>query len=493
MLTRRALLLSVGLLSACGTAPQIAAPPANSSGSSARSNDLPTVPRLMRPAQPDCSAQSLASQLSGGDLARLAYTSFAPGRLSAQTSAATLAGLLTDTRTLINTTYYGFSTVDLQALHETWEANFRKTFGSLEQAIPAAADPLMDQYVSGINDEHTFYLDPASYQALKNQSSGAPTSGPRFGFSLAAVPGEDGAVLTDVGAGTPAAQAGLQRGDTILSVNAALLTRDGQDDNAAASAYSGVLGAAAKSGQSVTLGIRRGAAQLSVSVTPAVIASSSLPSGQLVGSTYLLRIPSFATEGTAQRVHDLVRAAQSAGASRLIVDLRGNRGGLVSEATAVSAAFTPQLAGQTLEFLDAQDYTFFYQGSSAVGQVAVRGVCFSGSQALTTIQNPARWTGKLEVLVNAESASASEVVTETLQKAGATALGEVTVGVGNTATNINDLPGLRGLSVTVARSRSLDGQYLTARVAPDVAVSDDLKALAHGTDLPLEAALARGQ
>ncbi len=489
LLTRRTLLLCVGLLSACAAVPPPAALPPASGGSG---DDVPSVPRLTRPAQPDCSVRSLASQLSGGDLARLAYTTFTPS-LNAQASAATLAGLLTATRTAINTNYYGFSTVDLQALHETWEARFRATFGSLKQAIPSAADALMDQYVSGVNDEHTFYLSPAEYQALQDQGSGAPTPSPRFGFSLAAVPGEDGAVLTDVGAGTPAEDAGLKRGDTILSVNGAALSRNNQTDGDAASAYSGLLGAATKTGQSVTLGIRRGETRLSVAVTPRIIASSALPSGQLVGSAYLLRIPSFATEGTAQRVHELVRAAQSAGATRLIVDLRGNRGGLVSEATAVSAAFAPKLAGQTLEFLDAQDYTFFYQASGVVGQVAVRGVCFSGNQPLTTIQNPALWTGKLDVLVNTDSASASEVVTETLQKVGASALGETTVGVGNTATQIGTLPGNRGLSVTVARSRALDGQYLTAKVAPNVTVADDLKALAHGNDLPLQAALSRGQ
>ena len=490
LLTRRTLLLCVGLLSACAAVPPAALPPA--SGGSG--DDVPSVPRLTRPAQPDCSVRSLASQLSGGDLARLSYTTFAPS-LKAQANAATLSGLLTATRTAINTNYYGFSTVDLQALHETWEARFRAAFGSLKQAIPSAADALMDQYVSGVNDEHTFYLDPQGYQVLQDQGSGAPTPSPRFGFQFAAVPGEDGAVLTDVGAGTPAENAGLKRGDTILSVNGAALSRNNQTDgeqtdDAAASAYSGLLGAAVRTGQSVTLGIRRGETRLSVAVTPRIIASSALPSGQLVGSAYLLRIPSFATEGTAQRVHGLVRAAQSAGATRLIVDLRGNRGGLVSEATAVSAAFAPKLAGQTLEFLDAQDYTFFYQASGVVGQVAVRGVCFSGSQTLTTIQNPALWTGLLDVLVNADSASASEVVTETLQKVGASALGETTVGVGNTATQIGGLPGGRGLSVTVARSRALDGPYLTAKVAPNVLVADDLKALAHGSDLPLQSALS---
>ncbi|TSA83152.1 PDZ domain-containing protein [Deinococcus detaillensis] len=486
------LLLSLSLLSAC-TSTTTPTPPTGKTTSPpvASGDDVPTVARATRPAAPNCAVQSLASQVAGGDLAKLSYANLWP-TLRTQASASTLAGLLLDTRTLINAKYYGFSAVDLQALHETWEANLRKTFGNLQQAVPSAADPLMAQYISAVNDDHTFYLSPASYQAFKNQGSGSPTPTPKFGFRFAAVPGEDGAVLIDIDAGTPAAAAGLQRGDTILSVNGVALTRSSSDDNAAASQYSSVLAAAITRGGSVTLGIRRGATPLSIAVTPSIVSSSSVPSGRMLGSTYLLRLPSFATAGTAQRVHDLVRAAQNAGAKSLILDLRGNRGGLVSEATGVSAAFAPKLAGQTLEFIDAQDLTFFYNARS--GQVAGRGVCLKNTETLTTIQNPALWTGKLATLVNADSASASEVVTETLQKAGASAFGEVTVGVGNTATTISDLgSGNRGLSVTIARSRALDGQYLTAKVAPNVAVSDDLKALAHGDDLPLEAALNKVQ
>ncbi|WP_146202730.1 S41 family peptidase [Deinococcus irradiatisoli] len=471
----RLLLLSLSLLSACSTLPT-PAPGA--------SDDVPTVPRSTRPVSPDCAVRSLASQLSGDDLARLRFETFRPA-LHAQVYANTLAGLLLATRTDLNTQYYGFSSVDLQTLHETWEARFRAEFGDLKQPITAQADPLMDEYVAGVNDEHTYYLDPALLQAFEDQSNAVPTSGPRYGFRLAAVPGEDGAVLTDVSADSPAEEAGLQRGDTILSVNGAALNRGTDDDTAAAARYSAVLAAAA-TGQPVTLAIRRGETRLSVTVTPRPISSASLPSGHLDGATYVLRLPSFATEGTAQRVHQLVHAAQAAGAQRLVLDLRGNRGGLVSEATGVSAAFAPQAAGQTLEFLDAQDYSFFYQG----GQVRASGVCFSGDRTLASIQNPALWRGPLEVLVNKDSASASEVVAQTLQQAGARALGEATVGVGNTATNILSLPGNRGLSVTVARSKALSGQYLSAKVAPTVMVSDDLKALAHGYDLPLEAALA---
>lgn len=474
--------LSIALLSACGpTTPSVVIKPT--------SDDVPSVPRAARPAQANCAQQSLAEQLSGGNLARLRYQSFTPS-LQAQASGDTLAALLLSTRKALNSKYYGFSAVDLQALHETWETRFRKSFGNLQQGIPNAADDLMTQYVTALNDEHTFYLDPEQYRAFTGQGNGAPTPKPKFGFQSAAVPSEDGAVVLDVGVGTPAQEAGLKRGDTILSINGVGLKRSGSDDTSSQQ-YAAQLAAVAIQGRSTVLSIRRGETPLSVTVTPRIISSSAEPSGYLLGSVYVLRLPSFASNGTAQQVHILVQAAQKTGATSLILDLRGNRGGLVSEATGVSAAFAPSRAGQTLAFLDAQDYTYFYEGSSNIGKIAVRGTCVSGSVTLTAINNPAYWTGKLAVLINAQSASASEVVTETLQQAGVSAFGEITTGVGNTATTISELPSSRGMSITVARSSALDGQYLTAKVAPTVNMGEDLRALAHGRDVLLEAALSQ--
>ena len=230
-------------------------------------DDVPSVPRLSRPARPTARAQ-LASQLSGGDLAQLSYTTFTPS-LSAQASSATLAGLLTATRTAINTKYYGFSTVDLQALHETWEARFR-ALRFAQAGHSQRRRPLDGSVRLGRQRRAHLLPRPAKpTERFRTRAAARPPPRRSFGFQFAAVPGEDGAVLIDVGAGTPAEDAGLKRGDTILSVNGAALTRRSARPTTTRPAPTRrLLGAAAKSGQSVTLGIRRGATLLSVAVTP---------------------------------------------------------------------------------------------------------------------------------------------------------------------------------------------------------------------------------
>jgi carboxyl-terminal processing protease len=70
----------------------------------------------------------------------------------------------------------------------------------------------------------------------------------------------------------------------------------------------------------------------------------------------------------------------------------------------------------------------------------------------------------------------------------ATLIGEETYGVGDTSTFHLELPGERGISVTAGRV-SVGGQASTQFVTPDIAVRDDLAALAaSGTDAALQTA-----
>nr|WP_237427735.1 S41 family peptidase [Deinococcus xianganensis] len=348
----------------------------------------------------------------------------------------------------------------------------------------------MNDYVDGVRDGHTYFLDAAGFRAFRDSLSAAPTPTPRLGVRWAAVPGEDGAVLLDAFPEWPAAQAGLTRGDTLLSIGGQPLTRQpGDSDAAHAARLSTLLGQASAAGAPVTVTYRRAQAgaetTASTTVTPLVLSSAPLPYARTVApGTVLLRLPTFATSGVAQQVHALIGGAQRAGATHLILDLRGNGGGLLSEAIGVAGALVGDRAGETIETLDGQDVTYAYRN----GQV-LAGVNCAPTSPVLGVGTPARWTGRLTILVNEGSASASEIVAQLAAQTGATLTGERSYGVGNTVTVIGAISGDRGLSVTIGRANDLRGQPLTPDVTPSPTTPDDQRALAHGHDLPLEAAL----
>jgi len=476
--TRARLLLLPLLLAACTPTP---APPVPG-------DDVPTVPRATRPARPSCVLNPAWLSAMGGPAGLMGVNLRAPLRAQATPS---LFDQLLDVREAVNSSYWGESGVDLQALHEQAETGARKAFGNLRAAtLSAQTDAFMNDYVDGVRDGHTYFLDAAGFRAFRDSLSAAPTPTPRLGVRWAAVPGEDGAVLLDAFPEWPAAQAGLTRGDTLLSIGGQPLTRQpGDSDAAHAARLSTLLGQASAARAPVTVTYRRAQAgaetTASTTVTPRVLSSAPLPYARTVApGTVLLRLPTFATSGVAQQVHALIGGAQRAGATHLILDLRGNGGGLLSEAIGVAGALVGDRAGETIETLDGQDVTYAYRN----GQV-LAGVNCAPTSPVLGVGTPARWTGRLTILVNEGSASASEIVAQLAAQTGATLTGERSYGVGNTVTVIGAISGDRGLSVTIGRANDLRGQPLTPDVTPSPTTPDDLRALAHGRDLPLDAAL----
>ncbi|NTY00387.1 S41 family peptidase [Deinococcus sp. JMULE3] len=477
-MTRARLLLLPLLLAACTPTP---APPVPG-------DDVPTVPRATRPARPSCVLNPEWLSALGGPAGLMGVNLRAPLRAQATPS---LFDQLLDVREAINGSYWGESGVDLQALHEQAETGARTAFGNLRAAdLTTQTDAFMNDYVDGVRDGHTYFLDAAGFRAFRDSLSAAPTPTPRLGVRWAAVPGEDGAVLLDAFPEWPAAQAGLTRGDTLLSIGGQPLTRQpGDSDAAHAARLSTLLGQASAAGAPVTVTYRRAQAgaetTASTTVTPRVLSSAPLPYARTVApGTVLLRLPTFATSGVAQQVHALIGGAHRAGATHLILDLRGNGGGLLSEAIGVAGALVGDRAGETIETLDGQDVTYAYRN----GQV-LAGVNCAPTSPVLGVGTPARWTGRLTILVNEGSASASEIVAQLAAQTGATLTGERSYGVGNTVTVIGAISGDRGLSVTIGRANDLRGQPLTPDVTPAPVTPDDLRALAHGHDLPLEAAL----
>ncbi len=466
--------------------------------------DLPFVPVTVRPATANCAPSSTAGAARLVGFEHLAGQNYVrhPNLRAQADLPSNLQSLLFDTRALVNGYYYGFSPVDLQALHQKYAAIFKQGRDKSLALYPidAAVDTTMGQYISEIKDGHTFYLDAASATSFRDSEAGNPTPTPRFGFMRALIPGADGVLVLDVTADAPFYAAGLRRGDVLTEMNGHAFTRvdtSGTDDGDArnAAAFTKIITDAAALAAPVTVTYTRGGETKTAQIAAKIISSTALPWGELKQDQagkkhYYLRIPTFSGNGIADKVHALVTQAKAAGASDIIIDLRDNGGGLISQFVGAAAAFAPNQAGEILEDNTANDTTFRYDAARKA--VVATDVCVEDGQYTMPIAAPDQWTGKTVILTTQYSASASELFAQVLRLGGNTrVIGEETYGVGNTFTYIFDLPGTpeRALSVTSGRGKLLNKQYATEDVTPDQNVKDDLAALAQGNDLALNAAI----
>lgn len=417
-------------------------------------------------------------------------------------SGTSIYSLLAETKKDLNKYYFGYSDVDLNALHTENYNNFKAAFpeslktyslGKLNATQNEMVDNLMASYVDKIGDAHTFYLTAAQTNATS--TGGTPT--PSFGLSLAFVPNGDGFVVTDVRWGSPAQVAGIKRGDVILSINGTALKRNGASNKELNRVYGELYSQAQSSGKAVSLVVSFAGERRTLELTGTVLQGTALPWGKFIidnnGKThYYLRIPTFYSVESdktnenplpiASKVHELIEKANTQGATDIIVDLRDNQGGHVAEYIGAAGPLVPKLASETLLTRDGSSSVMKYNA----GVVQFQKNCKT-PETIATLANPV-WTGKVTVLVNGDSASASEGFSTMLQQSGFKVIGEKTFGVNDTATNYFDLPGGRSISITTVRS-FINGKATPKQVTPDIAATDDLTHLAAtGIDDSLQAA-----
>lgn len=174
-------------------------------------------------------------------------------------------------------------------------------------------------------DPFSRYITPEEAQSARERRTG------EAGLGLRLAPGRGaGAVVAALSASGPAAQAGLRIGDRILAIDGvALRTRD-------VGAAAGLLEGPA--GSDVVLLVESNRRRREVTLL------RTLPAGSPVtalreGDALVIRIPSF-TAQTQRQVAAAIQAAFDQGSPRAIVlDLRGNRGGLLSQAASVADIF----------------------------------------------------------------------------------------------------------------------------------------------------------
>ena len=254
-------------------------------------------------------------------------------------------------------------------------------------------------------------------------------------------PDKDGnVIINEPYEGSPAVKAGLQCGDEIVSIDGE--STHGLNSGQCSEKMRG------KPGTTVTFMVKklRGGKTWKageVIEVPVVRQRIVLPSieywGMLDGETGYVLLSSF-TDGVAKGVRECVTKLKRQGMKRLVLDLRGNGGGLLSEAVGIVSIFVPK-------------------GSVVVTS---KGKQTSSNTTYRTSSEPLDTDLPLIVMVDSGSASASEIVSGALQDYDrATIIGTKTYGKG-LVQSIRQLPFDGQLKVTTAKYYTPSGRCVQA-------------------------------
>ncbi|MCX8088342.1 MAG: S41 family peptidase [Meiothermus ruber] len=381
--------------------------------------------------------------------------------------------------------YNGPATLNLKELTARYQVELDRACASQKDTCPyEQAVPIIEQMVDELNDNHTYYLSPEALRGTRESRQGnAPSRTLRIGVTHLPIPGSRDRLIVDVVEGGPADEAGLAYGDRIIAINGRSLS-ELPDDNQVVQ----LLTQSVQSGRPVVLTILRGPERqrLEITLTGREINLARFPSLKIrPDGVAVLKIPDFDAQGqVGRRVHELVREAQQKNARAMVLELRGNSGGLLNEMILAAAAFLDE-AYVALEDRYRTERTEFRirDGRFTITR--------NGQSETANLPFLTRWRGPLVVLVDNNTASGGEYLASAIQKARVGALvGVPTLGIGNTTTRPFNLINGGALSISYNRAFFADGTPYPPRATPDFVVENSLEQLANtGRDLPFEKAL----
>jgi carboxyl-terminal processing protease len=365
--------------------------------------------------------------------------------------------------------------VDVDLQDEILQVIESKYYEEIEPGILARG--AIDGMLAGLGDPYTVYYDPEEYRAFKEEASGSYS-----GVGMTVQLSQQLVTVVSVFAGSPAEMAGIQAGDIVLSVDG--VSAAGRTLEEVVSDIKGPEGTRVAlemyrppvlTTSTTVPGQSDGGAEDTTDTTEDVTVDLSglPPRGTTTDYTLTRRsivIPTtdvemldaggrrvahitlytFNNANASQELRaDVEEAIDQGGADAIVLDLRGNGGGLLNAAIEVASIFIDTGVIVSTEGLHSPEEVLSANGS-AVDDVP------------------------LYVLTDEFTASASEIVAGALQDyARATLLGETTFGKG-LVQSVVELSNEGAVKVTTAVYFTPKGRDINEKgISPDIVAPDD--------------------
>jgi carboxyl-terminal processing protease len=299
--------------------------------------------------------------------------------------------------------------------------------------------------VASLDDQFSHYFDPETYRRFQL------TTDPRFSGIGVTVQGQArGLVIASVIPNTPAARAGLRPGDKIVAVGDKLLAGHPSD-------Y-GINLIKGEPGTRVQITVERDGKRRVMSIAREEIVQPVVSSRLIStreGKWGDVVFTSF-TANSASQVREAVDGLLDRGARGIVLDLRDNGGGLLTEAVQTASIFIPDGTIVSTDGRNLARHVYTATGGAIRGDIPV------------------------VVLVNRNTASSSEIVTGALQdRRRALVVGTRTYGKG-VFQEVNELPNGGALDITVGQYFLPSGRNIGGRgvregdgITPDVEAHDN--------------------
>ena len=322
------------------------------------------------------------------------------------------------------------------------------------EALETAA---IDGMLAALGDPYTFYYTDEAYAAMNEE-----TTGQYVGVGMLVGETADGDLrVLRVFRDSPAEKAGIEAGDALLAIDGA---RVGGDAPMGLSEASALLKGEGET--PVEVEVERGGEVLSFTLERGEVSINYVEYSILEGDVGYLSIYQF-TGDDVEGVKEAISAFQQAGVSALVVDVRSNPGGLLTDVVDICDMLLPEGLIVYTEDRSGAREEFYADGEY--------------------------WDVPMAVLVNGDSASASEIFAAAVQDTGrGIVVGEVTYGKGVVQT-LHAFPEGDGMQLTTATyytpsGASIHGQGVTPDI--EVALATDASVIYHAPDAASDAQLA---